>query len=212
MAAVRHGARIVEVDVRQSRDGILLCHHDASIEGLGTIADVDLADVDVFTLEQFLDDLDAEDPARTVVIHYDLKATGYELPAVDAVVARGRPLFVTTGEQTSVALLRRARPDVDTYLTIGSSVAGMGTLEAIRHRLGELFPTRTLARLDPQGIAIHHQLCWWRTRRWCAKHGLAVVVWTVDADDALERWLRRPVDVVTTNRPLAAKAILSRTA
>jgi glycerophosphoryl diester phosphodiesterase len=34
-----------------------------------------------------------------------------------------------------------------------------------------------------------------------------VVVWTVDDDERLRHWLGAGVDVVTTNRPLAALAI-----
>jgi glycerophosphoryl diester phosphodiesterase len=46
-------------------------------------------------------------------------------------------------------------------------------------------------------------------RRWCHRRGLQVVVWTIDEEKALRRWLRRDVDVVTTNRPLAALRIRS---
>jgi glycerophosphoryl diester phosphodiesterase len=42
-------------------------------------------------------------------------------------------------------------------------------------------------------------------RRWCRKRDMTVLVWTVDGSAALRRWLiRRDVDIVTTNRPVAA--------
>ena len=114
VAAARRGAAMVEVDVRQSADGVLVCVHDPDLPGIGPVAHATLAGTDVFTLEQFLDDLDREDPERRIVVHYDLKDAGYELEAVDALVERHRPFFVTTGEvpsmSSSAESAQRSRP------------------------------------------------------------------------------------------------------
>ena len=207
VAAARRGAAMVEVDVRQSADGVLVCVHDPDLPGIGPVAHATLAGTDVFTLEQFLDDLDREDPERRIVVHYDLKDAGYELEAVDALVERHRPFFVTTGEVPSIVLLRRERPDVPAYLTIGRSSAGLSRWATLRLRLSELFPEATIRSCAATGIAIHQTLAWWPTRWWCRRRDLPVAVWTVDADADLQKWLRRPIAVLTTNRPLAALAL-----
>jgi glycerophosphoryl diester phosphodiesterase len=207
VAAVGAGAAMVEVDVRQSRDGILVCHHDEAIPELGVICEVNLKGRNVFTLSQFLDDLDEGDPERRVVVHFDLKAPGYELAAVDALIDRGRPFFVTTGEEASIILLRRMRPAVAAYLTIGRGAGDRGVLAMMWLRCTELFPERAIRRTGATGIAIHHQLAWWPTRWWCERRGLPVVVWTIDDDAGLDRWIHAGVAVVTTNVPVRATRI-----
>lgn len=199
--------------MRLSADTQLVCVHDAAVPGLGPVTALDvgaLADADaarVLTFATFLDDLDAADPGRRSVVHLDLKARGYELAAVDAVLAHGRPLFVTTSEGASIATVRSARPDVPAYLTIGRSRHCLSWRAAVALRLGELVPMRAILRSRATGVAVHHALLTAPLRWWCRRRGLAMVVWTVDDDARLRTWLSRTVDVVTTNRPRAALAL-----
>jgi len=44
-AARRSGAAAVELDVRRTRDGVLVVHHDATVEGVGTIVELDAAEL-----------------------------------------------------------------------------------------------------------------------------------------------------------------------
>jgi len=190
---------------------VLVCVHDPVVEGLGPIDQLRLSALDdearsrLLTLEGFLDHLDDADPTRSVTgVHLDLKDVGYEIDAVDAVLARRRRLFATTSIANSIALIRRERPDVDAFLTIGTSKAGLSGFALARLRLHERFPMRQIRRTRATGIAVHHALATPSLRRWCQRRGLSVVVWTVDRDDRLEQWLDSDVDVVTTNRPLFA--------
>ena len=212
-AAARAGAEWIEVDVRASADGVLVCVHDPSVDGLGDVSTLEwatLSDDDrarILTFDQFLDVLDDADPDRCVTgVHLDLKDEGYEIAAVDAVVGRGRALFATTSIANSVARIRRARPHVDAYLTIGTSRAGLSRRALVRLRASEIFPMWRIARTRATGVAVHHALATNLLRAWCRYRSLAVVVWTVDRDDRLDRWLASDVDVVTTNRPVHALA------
>jgi glycerophosphoryl diester phosphodiesterase len=199
--------------VRRTLDGTLVCVHDDDLVGLGAVAGTNFASLspsqraEVLTFDAFLDLLDTEDPARASSIHLDLKDEGYELEAIDAVTARGRSLFVTTLIADSVITVREHRPEIDAYLTIGASRAGLDAVRGAQQRLGELFPFSKVLATRATGVAVHHRLATPWLRNWCAHRGLAVVVWTVDDDADLERWLATPVDVVTTNRPLTALAI-----
>jgi glycerophosphoryl diester phosphodiesterase len=199
--------------VRRTADGALVCVHDSAIAGLGPVTTVRLADLDadrranVLSLDTFLDDLDNADSTKVSVVHLDLKDVGYEIDAVDALVARGRDLFVTTSEVESIATVRRERPDVPAYLTIGQSRRGLGAVAGLVLLARELVPLRGLARSRATGVAVHYALATRGLRWWCRRRGLAVVVWTIDDDASLRKWLSRRVDVVTTNRPLAALSI-----
>lgn len=199
--------------MRRTADGVLVCVHDPVVSGVGPVTGLRLTDLDpdaragVLTFDDFLDDLDGADPTTRSVVHLDLKDVGYEVDAVDALLARGRPLFVTTSEVASIAVVRRERPDVAAYLTIGQSHRGLGLVESLAQLARELVPLRDLARSRATGVAVHHALATRGLRWWCRRRGLSVVVWTVDDDAGLRKWLSRRVDVVTTNRPLAALSL-----
>ena len=59
VAAARHGAELIEVDVRRSRDGVLLCVHDPIVPALGNVAEIVVGDLSddqrrsLLTYEQF---------------------------------------------------------------------------------------------------------------------------------------------------------------
>jgi glycerophosphoryl diester phosphodiesterase len=208
--AAQQGAELIEVDVRQSADGVLLCVHDPELAGLGAVRELEFLQLDhiqreeILSFEEFASVLDEIDPERRIGVHHDIKDTGYELAAVDLLAAHRRNQFVTTTFASSVALLRRERPDVLTYLTIGTSRDGLSRIGTIRLRLAETFPMWKLTRCRAQGVAVHYRLATPLLRWWCRRRGLGIVVWTVDKQHRLDEWLARDVDVVTTNRPLLA--------
>ena len=213
--ALRSSAEIVEIDVRTMGDGTLVCVHNPIVDGIGELRSVAYEQCDpllregIYTLDAFVADLEALDPQRSTVIHFDLKETGHELQAVDALVAANRPLFVTTLEISSVMLLRRERPEVVTLLTIGSVATSRTFVGRRWHRCCELLPFWRITRSAASGIAIHAGLATSLTRWWCRRRGLTVVVWTIDGRENLLRWLQSDVDVVTTNRPMKALSLRS---
>lgn len=210
-SAAENGAELIEVDVRESGDGRLVCVHDPEVPGLGRVDEISLTgrgDDRVLSFERFLDALDEKDAGRTSEVHLDLKARGYEAAAVRAVLERGRKVMVTTGEPASVRAVRSAHPAVDALLTLGRDARGLPFGEQARVRLGEIFPFSRITGCGATGVAAHHALATPVLRAWCKARGMRLVVWTVDDDRSLERWLGRgDVDVVTTNRPMAALAI-----
>lgn len=213
-AAAAARAELIEVDVRRTADGRLVCHHDAELPGLGSLAAASLAAARdargsaVFTLTELLDAVDAADGARTSTIHLDLKETGFEDEAVRAVLARGRRALVTSLEEGSVAVVRRTHPQVPALLSIGRPAHRLGRFGQLRVRAGEVVPFRAVERSGATGVAAHYLLATPALRSWCRWRGLQLLVWTVDGERALERWLHRgDVDVVTTNRPLAARLV-----
>ncbi len=209
-AAATHGAQLIEVDVRQSADGVLLCVHDAEVPGLGLVSELMFRELkdqqrsSILEFERFATLLDELDPDRRIGVHHDIKEVGYELAAVDLLVRHGRPQFVTTTFVSSVKLIRRERPKVVTYLTIGTSRAGLTRGATLRLRLGETVPMWRIFRCRAQGIAVHHRLATRMLRKWCRTVGLGIVVWTIDSPSRLDEWLQRDIDVITTNRPLLA--------
>jgi len=209
VAAAAAGAEVIEVDVRATADGVLVCVHDPELPGLGAIAELDLMQLaqlpeDLCTLEQFLSGLDGVDPDAATGVHLDLKSEGDERAAVAALRARNRPFFVTTPSVASIRTLRSLDPTLEAYLTIGTSREGRSLLGRAALLGRELLPFADLRSSGATGVAVHERLCTALLQHACAARGLGICVWTVDRDDALRRWLRSGVDVVTTNRPQRA--------
>ncbi len=214
--ALRSKAELVEIDVREMADGELVCVHDTELAGIGILGQVAYGDLtaeqrsEIYTLEEFVADLVALDPGGSTTVHFDLKEIGHELRAVDALIAKRRPFFVTTLERSSVRLLRKQRPEEKSLLTIGRLSTSKSRLRRSLHRFRELFPFVDLASTHASGIAIHVQLAKPWTLWWCKRRNLMVVVWTIDGTKNLQTWLNSEVDAITTNRPLKALALRER--
>jgi glycerophosphoryl diester phosphodiesterase len=74
-------------------------------------------------------------------------------------------------------------------------------------RASELLPMRRIRACGADWVAAHHQLARAGVAATCRRHGIGVMVWTVDGDQLIDRFLAsRTVDVLITNRPVQAAA------
>jgi glycerophosphoryl diester phosphodiesterase len=214
-SAAERAAEWIEVDVRRTADGRLVCVHDSRLPAIGAIADLNYDSLGVAqrgtvpTLQELLAVLD-EAEARSGAgdrsgLHLDLKGTGHESEAIEVIRESGRRFLVTTLHDESVVAARAAAPDVPVLLSLGRTGAGLELGARVRMHLSELWPYGRLRRCGATGVAAMYLLANPMLRRWCRKRDMTVLVWTVDGSAALRRWLiRRDVDIVTTNRPVAA--------
>ena len=77
-------------------------------------------------------------------------------------------------------------------------------------RLSELFPARRLRVCRADGVAVHRRLAAAGVVARCHRAGIKAMVWTVDMDSEIRRWLADPrVAVLITNRPADAVAMRS---
>ncbi|KUN88479.1 glycerophosphodiester phosphodiesterase family protein [Streptomyces griseoruber] len=215
--AVGSGAEYAEFDIRRTADGVLVVHHDARAGGptgppVGRITYTELcgrAGYDVPAVEEVMALV-----AGRLAGHLDLKETGYEHEVVDRAVALlGRDGFVaTTLEDRSVAAITRAFPGVRTALSLGRDRREVGLARLAATRAGELFPLRRLRACGAHGVAVHHLLARATVLRRAARHGLFTLVWTVNDDPGLRRFLADTrVDVLVTDRPRRAVALRDET-
>ncbi|MFF5183368.1 glycerophosphodiester phosphodiesterase family protein [Streptomyces sp. NPDC000345] len=208
--ALVSGAEYAEFDIRRTADGVLVVHHDARAGGrtgppVDRITHAELcgrAGYDVPAVEDVMALV-----AGKLAGHLDLKETGYEHEVVDRAVALlGRDGFVaTTLEDRSVAAVTRAFPGVRTALSLGRDRQEVGAARLAGTRAGELFPLRRLRACGAHGVAVHRLLARATVLRRAARHGLFTMVWTVNDDAGLRRFLADTrVDVVITDRPRRA--------
>jgi glycerophosphoryl diester phosphodiesterase len=205
-AAPESGADFVEFDIRRTADGVLVAHHDEHCVAGGRLV-----------AESTFDELAAatgRPPLRVpevmgmlagkVAGHLDLKETGYEHEVIDlALDAFGPGNFVaTTLEDESVRAIKQRYPGVRTALSLGRSVDGQAPRTRASTRCSELFPMRRIRACGADWIAVDHKLARLGVLRQAAKHGVGVMVWTVDSGRLMDRFLAdERVDVLITNRP-----------
>ena len=209
VAALERGAELIEIDVRCTRDGFLVCYHDEHLPSGLAVRDVSRDDVvSLMSWNEFVDLLNDCDPNRRTGIHLDLKDVGYELLAVDPLINAQRPFFVTSLEKQSIQLLRRERPDEDAFLTVGRDRGSRSRWSRWWLRTSEIFPHVNVMSTNASGVAIHHSLLRPRLVRWLRRRNLRVVVWTVNGRDAMAHlFAGRSIDALTTNFPLKALAV-----
>lgn len=219
-AAVALGYRFLETDVRPTRDGVAVVHHDATLDRTTDLsgpvrarswAEVRRATFPVggspLRLEELLDTFPES------YVNVDVKESAVVAPTLDAVRRTGawHRVCVTSFSTARLAAVRRATPSwVET---------AAGPREVVAHRIGltgspSLVPRRRsgIPRL-PHRLQVPHRL---RGRslvdaafvRRAHARGLAVDVWTVNDPADMERLLDLEVDGIMTDAPTLLRDVL----
>jgi glycerophosphoryl diester phosphodiesterase len=201
-AAVAQGADMLELDLRRTRDGVIVVLHDQSLQRLwerdASVGDLDLSevrrlgegDVRIPTLREVLD-------ATSVELMVDFTRREVVAGALDQVMssdALDRCLFVT-GNVEALRLLRGL-----------SGRARLGLTQNVRtdppvdllDELGAEYWNPMFTLVTPDGVEVVHEA------------GLRVSTWTVDAEDDMARVVAAGVDAVVSNRVAELVAFLGR--
>lgn len=217
--ALAVGVELVEMDVRRTRDGLLVLGHDADL----------VVDGEAHPIRQLTGDRwRALHPAGLtyaealallgdhVIAHVDMKISGAAaqveaLGAALAVLPPGRVVVTTGSEQAALAMRDWSGVrgiDLMVGLSLGSTVAGLPLREQLAIRRSELFPGRRYARSQANLVVANHWLARISVARFARRRRLPLLVWTVDGRRNLTHWLRRTdVWAVTTNEPALAARI-----
>jgi glycerophosphoryl diester phosphodiesterase len=140
--------------------------------------------------------------AGTVMGHLDLKENGYEEDVIElALRTFGAGNFVaTTLEDVSVKRIKQSFPEVRAALSLGRDSLPLGQRAAVR--FSELFPLPRIRACGADWVAVNHKLARRGVLSQCQRHGIGAMVWTVDEDRLIDRFLTdQRVDVLITNRP-----------
>jgi glycerophosphoryl diester phosphodiesterase len=213
-AAAGTGAEYVEFDIRRTADARLVTHHDAAtadgqaIAGLSYARLCELAGYEVPL---------AADVMRLIAGkasgHLDLKETGGE----DVIIAHALEILgpgnfvATTLEDASVAAIKARFPEVPVALSLGRNLGEMPWLSRFPARRRELYPLSRIRACGADWAAMHYRLARAGVLRQCHRDGIKAMIWTVNDDQAIGRWLADPrVAVVVTDRPVHAAMLRDR--
>jgi glycerophosphoryl diester phosphodiesterase len=197
------GAEYVEMDVRRTGDGHLVVHHDRHIGGLplGRCSYERIRTAGPRPVPLVRDALTAI--AGRALGHLDLKEPGCEHETVELALDRLGPggFVVTTRYTSSIRLIKRDFPEVRTALSLGRGLWERG---AVR----DLSPLPLVRGCGADMVAINHRLARVGVLRQCARAGFPAMVWTVNAEPLMRRFLGDPrVAVLITDHPERALAL-----
>jgi myo-inositol-1(or 4)-monophosphatase/deoxyribonuclease-2 len=193
-SAIAHGADIVEIDIRQSGDGIVIVLHDPSLERLwgypvdasqlsfSDIEKLGFGDYKVPTLaavlEQFIE--------KNAILMIDMDTPVHALAALE--VVENSPIngnqVIWCGNLDAMRVIRKHSTDARIWLP-------WNEVQAVDPAL--------IAEIEPEYVNSHYS--YWNTDRVNAVHalGLKVSAWTID-DAPTMRWAKSiGIDSITTN-------------
>ena len=212
--ALEAGAEYAEFDVRRTSDGTLVAFHRAWAGWGRAVARVSYARLCALAGHEVprITDL-ARLLAGRAVGHLDLKEAGSAAGVVGQAVELLGPagVVVTTGDGAVAAALKRQFPDVPVGLTVGGDAAETAGFTIPRLRMPGLSRLHRVLASGADWAVVHHRQARTGVLAECRARGIKTMVWTVNGDQALARWLARPdVDVLVTDRPVRAIALRDR--
>jgi glycerophosphoryl diester phosphodiesterase len=223
-SALETGAAYLEFDVRRTADGELVAFHGARLGYRGrtvaALSHAELCRLAGYRVPAAGDILQLL--AGRAAAHIDLKEPDCAAAMVSQALRLLEPaqMIVTTGDLAAARELSRRYPAVPVGVTVGGNLAETTryVLRSARRR-GVAWPDRGLAgylvsRLEEVAAAkaswavIHEPLARTGLLTECRERGLKTMVWTVNRDAALTRWLACPdVDILVSDRPGRAAAL-----
>jgi glycerophosphoryl diester phosphodiesterase len=209
--ALETGAEYVEFDIRRTADEELAAFHDARTsqgDALAAISYSRLCELAGYPVPRVAEVMATI--AGKATGHLDLKDTGGEDKVVEMALDILGPgnFVVTTLEDQSVAAIKARFPSVPVALSLGRDLDEVPRSRRAGTRLSELRPMRRLRACRADWVAVHRRLAAAGVLAQCHRAGIEAMVWTVDEDAEMRRWLAdQRVTVLITNRPADAVAL-----
>jgi glycerophosphoryl diester phosphodiesterase len=207
-AALVLGADYLEFDVRITADGGLVAFHDARLRSGLPVAAASHAELcraagyEVPTTRGIFDLLAGPSGVHGAGAHIDLKnaAAGPRVVAQALATLEAPRVIVTSRDPATVLAVKSRYPEVGVGLTIGGDAA-----QSVRHAVRWACPARwadAVAGAGADWAAVQQRLAGVGVLAECRDRGVRTMVWTVNGDADLRRWLTSPdVDVLVTDRP-----------
>lgn len=202
-AAIAAGADAIELDLRRTRNGVIIVHHDAKVPGMqwsiGESPDDSVtegalkAGYKIPTFEETL-----ECCAGKISLDIELKETGYEQEVFDLTRKYYDPAHVcfTSFHDNAIRRIREDNHQAITGLLLGDEPPA-----GARQRISELFPKKKIEISAPDFVAPN-----WRFLRW-GRHDnrtygdLPIITWTVDDPKLAEKLIDHRIAGIITNIP-----------
>lgn len=200
--AIECGADMIETDIRRTRDGVLVCHHDNHINSI-RIADMNFFEANRMASEKgyaipLLKDLIAMSTKR-IKLDIEIKDVGYELEIIDLI--RGTfdysDFVMKSFNDSTVYAIKEIDPRITVGLLVEKHPFNRRTVDAISRLSYEARMAITGADfLSPEASLVNVALT---TRMRLLRK--KIFVWTVNGEEEIGRIIDFGVDAIITDEP-----------
>ena len=176
---------MAEIDVRRTRDGVLVIHHDEELRGEKIRArryeELAKKGSGLPTLAEFL-----EIAAGRLAVDVELKEPGYEAEALAETLGRldSGQVVMTSFDDSAVAAVKRLAPEVPAGLLVGR--------RSPEKLVRDVFPFERLRTCAADFLAPHHALLLTGIGYRAERLGVPLLLWNVTSPRQIERYLRDP--------------------
>lgn len=217
--AIDSDVDFIEFDVQLTADGGFVAAHDHIFRHAGRKYDIRRLTQDQFlkthpdplTIQEALQMLSDSGKRAHIDIKFSTKDGEAErrLAALAMEYLPPTHMIFTSTEDHVISTLSSwsltHAPGLLVGLSLGKMLTGWNKIKAIPVRFSELFPTRRLRRCGANLIVSHRLYARARIAKVAHKMSLPLLVWTVDSEKEMRRWLRDArVWMLTTNYPQRA--------
>jgi glycerophosphoryl diester phosphodiesterase len=210
-ASIKSGAEYVEFDVRSTADEFV-CFHDEHVgpnrKPIATLSHAELCDEVGYNVPSVPEVMKLI--AGKAIGHVDIKDIGNEKEIISlALDTLGAGGFVATSlEDVSILAIKKYAPEVRTALSLGRNLRGFPARLKVRTRASELFPLDRIRACRADWVAVDQRLARYRVLEVCRRHEIGAMVWTVNDDLMIKRFLDDSrVTVLITDRPRFAVGV-----
>jgi len=208
--AVDAGADGIELDVRRSSDGVLVLAHDPTFPEFGHVARTSHADIvaakpSITTLRAALDAIPPHVFVNVEIKHHFAdpgfeRLRGIAVDTISLIVEHDEPrrIVISSFDHGILTRARKTRSDILRGLLVTSRTSKLLATQWARlaHHDAVNLDARHLRNDPVKTISRAHHL------------GLAVVVWTVDEPDEMQRLIDAGVDAIITNDPATGRQVV----
>ncbi len=197
--AIEIGADMVELDVRQTRDGVLAVFHDAKIENkkISKLAFTEISAIGygrgfkIPTLEEALSLI-----AGKIPVQIDIKQAGYENHTAEVAKKYLHPsqFIIISFHAKVLKKIKAAHPEIKLGFSLGGS---------FRHwyELGQVFWGRKKILSTADEFTVKWQLAALGLLK-LIPEGYPITLWTLDNSHVIKKFLNHSrISAITSNRP-----------
>lgn len=221
--AIEQGAEMLELDVWLSRDGVPVVYHDEFIKSegrnLGRIAQHSVAELGTLklpggakipTLENVFFEVLPRVPLNVELKFFDLNYRPLIGAFLDLVqrVGAGPKLLVSSFFHQSLELVNRAEPNIATAPIFGVPTGPPHEYDL--EKLAALTGWTNQTGLERPAAVVDYLMLDERTVTRFKSSGLALVAYTVDEPEEMQRLSLLGVEGIITNRPSTLRRVLKK--
>ncbi len=207
--AIKNRFKIIEFDVRKTKDGEYLIFHDKHL-GDRPVSDYTFRELKKTLNKKNINPATLDETISLmkdkVLLDIELKEMGYETEVMEYILERLEPeeFFISSFNDSSLRKIKRAYPAVTTGLIFGIEKPKIKILT----RSGELFPWFRVLRCRPDILIPYWKIfdVWMFRKAFLRKR--QIYVWTVNDIGKIEYYLKHPrVHAITTDIPGEAEKL-----